>query len=555
MHHQNAHHNLRTPPCLLAFLFYPHWSSLTCTTASIMFTVTALRPHPATPTTLPTTRLGKPRDTARVPARDALGARRATHVGGHTRALLLASRAVTAPCVVEVVCRDGRWRGPPRDGPVNPQGALVRAVSKPRGAEEAATVLGAGRVEARRLSHVISALGRDGTLRALDWTWTWANEQHGLVNVLHYNSYITQFGRRGQWRDAEGAFMAMRAAGLQPDAITYCALVSAYGKGKQWKRAEAAFALMQNAGVQPNVATFNALIGAYQKGKQWQLAERAFEAMKAARVQPNVATYCALVSAYEKGKQWKRAEAAFESMDAAGLEPNVCTYSALISAYEKGAQWERAEVAFESMEAAGLEPDVCTYSALISAFAKGAQWQRAMEVFEAMQAAGVQPSAYTYSALLSAYAKGAQWERAEAAFEAMKAAGVQPDAVTYNAVLQALWQTGQRHSAIMLFKHATDVAVFPPLGARKLDLHGLSPGAAMAATTLWLASVRRCKTPLRCTVTVVTGWGKHSRCTGECEVKRAVVALLHGSPFEQPKNNPGRLQADGVAVQAWLRIL
>jgi hypothetical protein len=182
---------------LLAFLFYPHWSSLTCTTASIMFTVTALRPHPATPTTLPTTRLGKPRDTARVPARDALGARRATHVGGHTRALLLASRAVTAPCVVEVVCRDGRWRGPPRDGPVNPQGALVRAVSKPRGAEEAATVLGAGRVEARRLSHVISALGRDGTLRALDWTWTWANEQHGLVNVLYYNSYITQFGWRG----------------------------------------------------------------------------------------------------------------------------------------------------------------------------------------------------------------------------------------------------------------------------------------------------------------------------------------------------------------------
>jgi hypothetical protein len=43
--------------------------------------------------------------------------------------------------------------------------------------------------------------------------------------------------------------------------------VSAYEKGGgQWERAEQAVAEMRAAGVQPNVITYNALVSAYEKG-------------------------------------------------------------------------------------------------------------------------------------------------------------------------------------------------------------------------------------------------------------------------------------------------
>jgi hypothetical protein len=52
---------------------------------------------------------------------------------------------------------------------------------------------------------------------------------------------------------------------------------------------------------------------------------------------------------------------------------------------------------------------------------------------------------------------------------------------------------------------------------------------------------------------VVTGQGNHK--AGESEVKDAVVAFLEAldSPFQGPSHNPGRLEADGGAVGAWLR--
>jgi len=39
----------------------------------------------------------------------------------------------------------------------------------------------------------------------------------------------------------------------------------------------------------------------------------------------------------------------------------------------------------------------------------------------------------------------------------------------------------------------------------------------------------------------------------QCEVKTAVAARLHGSPFSPPPNNAGCLRADGREVHTWLR--
>jgi pentatricopeptide repeat domain-containing protein 1 len=209
-----------------------------------------------------------------------------------------------------------------------------------------------------------------------------------------------------------------------------------------------------------------------------------------------------------------------------------------------------------------VQPNVITYSALISACAKGAQWQRAMAVFEEMKAAGVQPNDITYSALISACDKGAQWQRAMEVFEEMKEAGVQPNVQTFNPLISVLWQCSQRRTAIDMYLVASQAGVYPLQAERTLseiNLHDTSAGAAQAATTLWLAEIVAASLEQRAlpaTFTVVTGQGNHKE--GESEVKDAMTAFLLeelGSPFQAPRNNPGCLKADQLAVCKWLGAL
>jgi pentatricopeptide repeat domain-containing protein 1 len=179
-------------------------------------------------------------------------------------------------------------------------------------------------------------------------------------------------------------------------------------------------------------------------------------------------------------------------MTKAGVRPDVITYNALISAYEKGGQWERARAAFEEMVAAGVQPNIITYNALISAYEQGRQWERARAAFEEMVAAGVQPNVVTYSALISAYERGGQWERARATFEKMVAVGVQPDVQTYNPLLSMLWKCDQQRTTIELYTKASAMGLYSSQAKskfNKIDLHDMSAGAALAATTLWLEAI------------------------------------------------------------------
>ena len=218
------------------------------------------------------------------------------------------------------------------------------------------------------------------------------------------------------------------------------------------------FEEMKAAGEQPNVVTYSALISAYEKGAQWELARDLFEAMKAARVQPDVITYSAPISAYEKAAQWELARDVFAEMNAAGVQPDVKSYSALVSAYEKGAQWPRAEIAFAEMKAAGVQPDVvrgqglhsgCPFTLRCTRETSSTRWvglglHRSPSARQSENATWVRTGVQvTYNSLISAYGNGEQYERAEAAFDEMKAAGVKPDAASFSALIGAYEKAGQ----------------------------------------------------------------------------------------------------------------
>lgn len=62
----------------------------------------------------------------------------------------------------------------------------------------------------------------------------------------------------------------------------------------------------------------------------------------------------------------------------------------------------------------------------------------------------------------------------------------------------------------------------------------------------------KCSTVL---CSILTGWGKHSKITGDGALKRAIEGLLTsiGAPFQIAKCNIGRFISTGAVVTAWLR--
>ena len=104
----------------------------------------------------------------------------------------------------------------------------------------------------------------------------------------------------------------------------FSALMIAYGKGGQWERALAKFEALKAAGMQPNVITYNSLISVLGAGGMWEKALSKFDELRVAGLQPTVITYSALISALSTGgePQWLRALVLFDQMLSAGIPPS-----------------------------------------------------------------------------------------------------------------------------------------------------------------------------------------------------------------------------------------
>jgi len=97
-----------------------------------------------------------------------------------------------------------------------------------------------------------------------------------------------------------------------------------------------------------------------------------------------------------------------------------------------------------------------------------------------------------FSSAIRKYGEDGQMDRALWVFEAMRAGHVRkPNIKSYNNIFNVLWHGAQRPAAIQLTKEALAAGVYPDssLSTSTLTICNMSPAAAMAALTLWLARV------------------------------------------------------------------
>ena len=188
-------------------------------------------------------------------------------------------------------------------------------------------------------------------------------------------------------------------------------------------------------------------------------------------------------------------------------------------------------------------PNEITYSSVIHACAKGDEWQRALELFDEMQPRNLTPNSIAYAAALNACAIGRQPERALSLFESLQQDGLSPGLGHWSQLLDAIGPNHAQSRSLLLRMIGQLLlagAESIEAGVLKLDLHGLTAGAAEMVVRWWLLhelpqrlKAGEMKKPTR--VMLVTGHGESRVLKEAGVVKLRVLEVVNelGTVVEQ----------------------
>ncbi|XP_028102736.1 pentatricopeptide repeat-containing protein At4g01030, mitochondrial-like [Camellia sinensis] len=216
-------------------------------------------------------------------------------------------------------------------------------------------------------------------------------------NVFAWNSLISGYSFKGQFKDAVKLLNQMDNERIKPDLVTYNGLVSGYSMWGHNKEALAMIHQIKVSGLIPNVVTWTALIsGCAQKGNYKDALEFSIQ-MQGEGIRPNSATIssllqaCAGLSSLQNGKE----------IHCVGIRnsftEDVFVTTALIDMYSKCGSLNTAHEVFRTIQRKTL----ASWNCMIMGFAIYSRGKEAISIFDEMRAAGVQPDAITFTALLS----------------------------------------------------------------------------------------------------------------------------------------------------------
>ncbi|CAM6082205.1 unnamed protein product [Calypogeia fissa] len=414
------------------------------------------------------------------------------------------------------------------------------------------------------------------------------------TDVVTYNALIDSYGKQGKYKEAASLLERMKKEGIVPNVLTYSTLIDAYAKGGLHKEANEIFQQFKKAGLQPDVVLYSALIDSYFKSGLVGEALALLDEMLKKGIQPNIVTYNSLIDACGRtsgeeddvSKLVKTVHDRFDCRDSTRETQQRAgkVTSKIQQANEVAVKYKplREDVGsdvgfnqrkqgnvmaavkiFHEMQESGLKPNVVTFSAILNACSRCASFEEASVLLEKMRSFDSRVYGVAHGLLMGS------WElvsgEAEILFNQISYMDYATAAAFYNALTDVLWHFGQRLGAQTVVVEAKRRRVWENAWWRSdeqfcLDLHLMSVGAAQAMLHVWLLDIRALVWEgheLPRYLSILTGWGKHSKVAGASAVKKAVKTRLLeiGAPFQVAKYNEGRLISAGRGVYAWLRDL
>ncbi|XP_020101914.1 pentatricopeptide repeat-containing protein At2g31400, chloroplastic [Ananas comosus] len=417
-----------------------------------------------------------------------------------------------------------------------------------------------------------------------------------------YNTLLSIYVKTGKYEEIARICEEMDVMGVDKDTVTYNSLINGYGK--QGKFDVVAFLIqdMRQRGVAPSVLTYSTLIDIYSKAGMYGDAANVFVEFKESGLRPDVVLYSSFIDTLAKNGLVECAVSLLDEMTRMGIEPNVVTYNTIIDAFGKSRAFVEEEEGgsdvgigavygghgvrvlgqltrgigrpvteearrrseelfcilelFQKMIQQGVRPNVVTFSAILNACSRCNSFEDASLLLEQLRLF----DNFVYGVahgLLMGYRE--VWAQAQSLFDELRRMDPPTSSAFYNALTDMLWHFGQRLGAQQVVFEGVNRHVWENTWSEfTLDLHLMSSGAAQAMVHAWLLAIRSLVfngRPLPEFVSILTGWGKHSKIAGASTLRRVIESLLNsiGAPFQLEKFNLGRFVSPGGVVAAWLR--
>ncbi|KAJ7973086.1 Pentatricopeptide repeat-containing protein [Quillaja saponaria] len=438
------------------------------------------------------------------------------------------------------------------------------------------------------------------------------------LDRVSYNTLLSIFAKLGRFEEASDVCKEMESCGIKKDVVTYNALLGGYGKQGKYDEVRRLFLEMKAENMSPNLLTYSTLIDVYSKGSLYSEALEVFREFKRAGLKADVVLYSALIDSLCKNGLVESAVMLLDEMTNEGIRPNVVTYNSIIDAFGRSAAAEsvvdssmatkcqvespssivavhsaqkevgyknqiirmfgqlaaektphgkkdkmpRQEimdilVVFQKMHELEIKPNVITFSAILNACSRCNSFEDASMLLEELRLFDNQVYGVAHG-LLMGYRDNI-WLQAQSLFDEVKQMDSSTASAFYNALTDMLWHFGQKRGAQLVVLEGRRRNVWESVWSEScLDLHLMSSGAARAMVHAWLLNIRSVVfegRELPSLLSILTGWGKHSKVVGDGTLKPAIEALLTGmgAPFRVAPCNLGRFVSTGPVVTAWLK--
>ncbi|KAJ4968589.1 hypothetical protein NE237_015290 [Protea cynaroides] len=406
-------------------------------------------------------------------------------------------------------------------------------------------------------------------------------------DAVTYNALLGGYGKLGKYDELKKLFEEMKAECFSPNVLTYSTLIDAYSKGGLYKEAMEFFRQFKQAGLKADVVLYSALIDALCKNGLVESAASLLDEMTREGIRPNIVTYNSIIDAFGRSATAKFEADATDGTN--GTHSECSTYmvidrtESMLGHIEEDNQVIKifgqlaAEkvlplkedsdrksqeilcilVLFHKMHELEIKPNVVTFSAILNACSRCNSFEDASILLEELRLFDNQVYGVAQGLLMGC--REEVWVQAQSLFDEVKRMDSSTASAFYNALTDILWHFGQKRGAQLVVLEGKRRHVWENAWCDScLDLHLMSTGAAQAMVHAWLLDIRSIVFEgyeLPKLLSILTGWGKHSKVAGDGTLRRAIEALLRGigAPFRVAKSNIGRFVSTGAVVAAWLK--
>lgn len=385
-------------------------------------------------------------------------------------------------------------------------------------------------------------------------------------DTVTYNSLINGYGKQGRLDMVAFLVQDMRAQGVAPSVLTYSTLIDIYSKAGMHGDAFNVYLDFKESGLKADVVLFSSFIDTLAKNGLVECALSLLDEMMKMGIKPNVVTYNTIIDAFGKSKIFTEEDSDIGDMGIVGVYGGqvVRVTNPVIRGRRSATdvRMRRSQELFfilelfQKMVQQGVRPNVVTFSAILNACSRCNSFEDAALLLEQLRLFDNSVYGVAYGLLMG---HREAWSQARSLFNQLGRMDSPTSSAFYNALTDVLWHFGQRQGAQQVVLEGVNRRVWENTwGDFCLDLHLMSCGAAQAMVHAWLLNVRSIVFEGRAMpefLSILTGWGKHSKIAGSSTLRRVIEALLLsiGAPFQAERFNIGRFVSPSALVSAWLR--